>query len=212
MKVQDLIPLIRHIINEAAVPEDPFTAETDEAIKDFIRSAMVQLAAMPSYQGTPATLKGVDRVTYSKRPDGLYYAEISIPDNCLRAVSVNMKGWVRPVYEFFPASGTLFLQQYSSVLGIGAGASSPVAFITTGGERLVIAHATKESGNCEFLYIAVPEIGSDGSISIPDVYREALAYTAAALYMQSINEYDAAKAAFDSAGSFIQSINSKVVQ
>ena len=211
MNVQDLIPLIRHIVNESAVPKDPFTAETDEAIKDFIRSAMVQLAAMPSYQGTPATLQGVGHVTFSARPDGLFYAVIRIPENFLRPVSVNMEGWVRPVYEFLPASGTQFLQQYSSVPGIGAGPSSPVAFITTDGEQLVVAHAVKKTGDCNLRYIAVPEIGVDGTITIPGAYREALAYTAAALYMQSINEYDAAKAAFDTAGSFIQTINNKTV-
>ena len=211
MNVNDLIPLIRHIINEAAVPDDPFTAETDEAIKDFIRSAMVQLAAMPSYQGTPTILQGEEHVTFSARPDGLFYAVIRIPEDFLRPVSVNMEGWVRPVYEFLPASGTQFLQQYSSVPGIGAGPSSPVAFITTDGEQLVVAHAVKKAGDCNLRYIAVPEIGTDNTITIPGAYREALAYTAAALYMQSINEYDAAKAAFDTAGSFIQTINNKTV-
>lgn len=211
MNVQDLIPLIRHIINEAAVLEDPFTAETDEAIKDFIRSAMVQLAAMPSYQGTPTTLQGEGHVTFSARPDGLFYAVIRIPEDFLRPVSVNMEGWVRPVYEFLPASGTPFLQQYSSVPGIGSGPSSPAAFITTDGDQLVIAHAVKKAGDCNLRYIAVPEIGIDDTITVPGAYREALAYTAAALYMQSINEYDAAKAAFDTAGSFIQTINNKTV-
>ena len=211
MNVQDLIPLIRHIVNEAAVPDDPFTEETDEAIKDFIRSAMVQLAAMPSYQGTPATLQGEGHVTFSARPDGLFYAVIRIPENFLRPVSGNSEGWVRPVYEFLPAAGTQFLQQYSSVPGIGAGPSSPVAFITTDGEQLVVAHAVKKAGDCNLRYIAVPEIGTDNTITIPGAYREALAYTAAALYMQSINEYDAAKTAFDTAGSFIQTINNKTV-
>ena len=211
MNVQDLIPLIRHIVNEADVPDDPFTAETDEAIKDFIRSAMVQLAAMPSYQGTPAILQGEGHVTFSARPDGLFYAVIRIPEDFLRPVSVNMEGWVRPVYEFLPASGTPFLKQYSSVPGIGSGPSSPVAFITTDGDQLVIAHAVKKAGDCNLRYISVPEIGQDNTITVPGVYREALAYTAAALYMQSINEYDAAKAAFDTAGSFIQTINNKTV-
>ena len=211
MNVQDLIPLIRHIVNEASVPDDPFTAETDEAIKDFIRSAMVQLAAMPSYQGTPTILQGQEHVIFSARPDGLYYAVIRIPEDFLRPVSVNMEGWVRPVYEFLPASGTPFLQQYSSVPGIGAGPSSPVAFITTDGEKLVVAHAVKKAGDCNLRYISVPEIGPDDAITVPGVYREVLAYTAAALYMQSINEYDAAKAAFDTAGSFIQTIKNKTV-
>lgn len=211
MNVNDLIPLIRHIINEAAVPDDPFTDETDEAIKDFIRSAMIQLAAMPSYQGIPTILQGEGHVTFSPRPDGLTYATIRIPEDFLRPVSVNMEGWVRPVYEFLPASGTPFLQQYSSVPGIGAGPSSPIAFITTDGEQLVVAHAVKEAGDCNLRYIAVPKIGPDDTITIPGVYREALAYTAASLYMQSINEFDASKAALDTAGRYIQTINNKTV-
>lgn len=212
MNVNDLIPLIRHIVNEADIPGDPFSAETDAAIRDFIRSAMVQLASMPSYQGASTILNDAASVTFSARPDGLFCAIIRQPKDMLRPVSVNLEGWVRPVYEFLPAVGTPFLQQYSSVPGIGSGPSSPVAFITTDGQDFIVAHAVKKAGDYNLRYIAVPEIATDDTIPVPSLYREALAYTASALYMQSINEYDAAKAAFDTAGSIIQTINNKTAQ
>lgn len=212
MNETDLIPFVRYIVNEAGIPDDPFSLETDAAIREFIRSAMVQLASMPSYQGAPSILNDTASVTFSARPDGLFCAVIRPPQNFLRPVSVNLEGWVRPVYEFLPAVGTPFLKQYSSVPGIGSGPSSPVAFITPDGQNLIIAHAVKKVGDYNLRYVAIPEIESDGTICIPSLYREALAYTASALYMQSINEYDAAKVAFDTAGSFIQTINNKTVQ
>lgn len=209
MNTADLIPFIRHIINEAAIAGDQFSNETDTAIKAFIRAAMTQLAVMPAYQGTPSEITDTSRITFSKRPDGLFYATIKPGSDFLRPVSVNLEGWVRPVLDFQPATGVLFLKQYSSALGIGSGPHSPVAFITKDDQNLIIAHAVKEQKGYSLRYIPVPEIAADGSVPVPECYREALSYTAAALYMQSINELSGAKSAFDTAASYIQTINSK---
>ena len=209
MNKADLISFIRQIINEAAIPDDPFANEVDDTILAFVRAAMTQLASMPSYQGETAVLEDSSRVTFSARPDGLFYAVIRPGEDFLRPVSVNLEGWVRPAFEFQPATGSQFLRQYSSAPGIGSGPHSPSAFITTDEQHLVIAHAVTEAKNYALRYIAIPHIDDDGTISIPERYREPLAYTAAGLYMQSINEYDVAKTAFDTAASYIQTINNK---
>ena len=209
MNKADLISFIRQIINEAAIPDDPFANEVDDTILAFVRAAMTQLASMPSYQGETAVLEDSSRVTFSARPDGLFYAVIRPGEDFLRPVSVNLEGWVRPAFEFQPATGSQFLRQYSSAPGIGSGPHSPSAFITTDEQHLVIVHAVTEAKNYALRYIAIPHIDDDGTISIPERYREPLAYTAAGLYMQSINEYDVAKTAFDTAASYIQTINNK---
>ena len=127
MNKADLIPFIRQIINEASTSDDPFTNEMDETLLMFVRAAMTQLASMPSYQGTPSELKDAGCITFSKRPDGLYYAVIKPKEDFLRPVGVNLEGWVRPVFDFQQAQGTQFLRQYSSAPGIGAGPHSPSA-------------------------------------------------------------------------------------
>jgi hypothetical protein len=139
----------------------------------------------------------------------MMYAVIQPPADFLRPVSLELQGWVSPVFLFPPASGSSFLAQYSSATGIGAGPNSPVAFVSPNSKKFIIAHAVKEAGSYTLTYMPVPEIGEDGSLDTPDRYREALAYTASALYLQSVNEYDAVKTAFDTAASYIQIIGNK---
>lgn len=207
MNVTDLIPQVRIVINEMATVEDTFTAEVDTALRQFLQTAMVQIASMPLYRGTPATLTGDSSVTWQKRPDGLFYATIKCGEDFLRPLSVILAGWVRPAHVFLPVNGRKFLAQYSSAPGIGNGPASPVAFIAKDPDTRIIAHASKTEGTCELRYIPVPRIGTDGTLDVPDIYRDALVYTASGLYLQSVNEYDAAKAAFDTAASLIETIN-----
>ena len=209
MNKTDLIPFIRQIINEASLPDDPFANEVDDTILVFVRAAMKQLASMPSYQATPAVLDNAENVAFCARPDGLQYAVIKPGEDFLRPVSVNLEGWVRPIHDFQPTIGTQFLRQYSSAPGIGSGPNAPAAFFMNEGEPVVFAHAVAEPKGYTLQYIAIPQIKEDGTITVPERYREPLAYTAAGLYMQSINEYDVAKTAFDTAASYIQTINNK---
>ena len=41
--VKDILKTLRTIINESATEEDSFTIETDEALKEFIRLALLAL-------------------------------------------------------------------------------------------------------------------------------------------------------------------------
>lgn len=209
MTTADLIPLVRTVINQMATAGDTFSDEVDAALTQFLQSAMVQIASMPFYRGTPSVMSASDAVTWQQRPDGLYYATIKCGDDFLRPLNVTLGDWVRPAHIFFPVTHSRFLAQYSSAPGVGNGPKSPVAFIASDPDKRIIAHASKASGTYSLRYIPVPKIAEDGTLGVPDVYRDALAYTAAGLYLQSVNEYDAAKAAFDTAGSYIQNINIK---
>lgn len=210
MNITDIIKDVRIVINEAVVEGDSFSAETDKAIENFIRAALTHLASMPSYQGPTEDLKSTDSIKVSNRPDGMYYATIQLPGNCIRPVSLEMKGWARPVFSFPVAMGSTFLSQYASVQGLGAGPNSPVAFLDLNGKN-IIAHAFTGSSVTEYTlsYIPVPQVDADGTLDVPERYKDALIYTASALYLQSVNEYDAAKSAFDTAGSYIQLIDNK---
>lgn len=207
MNVTDLILQIRTAINEAAVEQDMFTVEVDNSIQQFLQTAMIQLASMPLYRGTPVTLTGTDAITWQKRPDGLYYATIKCSKDFLRPISVNVPGWVRPVREFLAVTDSIFLAQYSSAPGIGNGPKSPVAFIAKDPDTRIIAHASTIPGEVSLRYVPVPTIENDETLEVPDIYRDALVYMASGLYLQSINEYDAAKSSFDTAAALIENIN-----
>lgn len=209
MNVTDLIPFVRTIINEASTEKDAFSEEVDAALRDFLRVAMRQIASMPAYMGKPVSMSESSAVSWEQRPDGMYVATIKCGNDFLRPVSVQLADWVRPVFRFMPAETGLFLSQYSSALGIGNGPKSPVAFLVKDPDTRIIAHSSQEQGTYTLRYIPIPEIGPDGALDIPDVYRDVLAFTTAGLYQQSINEYDAAKASFDTAASLLQLINNE---
>lgn len=209
MKITELIQAVRVVINEMATGNDSFTQEVDEALEQFIKTAMVQIASMPSYRGTPSVMSGTSSVSWQKRPDGLYIATFSCGEDFLRPVSVVLGDWVRPVYTFLPVTDKLFLAQYSSAPGIGNGPGSPVAFMVKDPSTRIIAHASRTAGSCELRYMKAPSSSENGEISMPEIYREALIYTASGLYQQSINEYDAAKSSFDTAASLLQTINNE---
>lgn len=210
MKTEEIIPRVRVIINESASTcPDSFTVETDNALEQFILEAMSQIASMPGYDGQIAVQNNSESISFATRPDGLKYASIKANEDALRTISVWLEGWSYPVYEFLPASGTKFLAQYSSVPGIGSGKNAPVVFTTNDRDAKIIAHAVQKEGNYEVRYISKPQPDENGNILFPVKYSEALAYTAAGLYLQSIREYDSAKTAFDTSGSIIQTINLK---
>lgn len=212
MNINDIITQVRYIINEAVTCPDDFTVETDASIENFIRSAMVQIASSPTYSGTPTALVDKSNVIFSPRPDGLVYAVISPPGDFLRPVSVFLEGWAHPVYTFLSVHSYMFVGQYSSAPGVGNGPAKPAAFLSKDNKASVIAHAVTTEGAYELRYISVPSITEDGTVVMPDKYSECLAYTAAALYLQSVNEYDSAKAAFDTAGAFLQTINIETIE
>lgn len=206
MKTADIISKVRNIINELSTDGDSFSQETDASILEFIGTASKQVALLPRYKADPVTLNGNSESGFLSRPDGMYFLRLPLPADCLRPVSLNINGWVTPVYSFYPVSDKRFQAQYSSAPGIGNGPSSPVAFITEDNGEYIIAHSVKTKANHQLRYIAIPEIASDGTINMPDKYTDVLAYTTAGLYLQSTDDYSKAKATFDTAGALMQNI------
>ena len=206
MKTKDIISKVRNIINELSTDEDSFSQETDASILEFIGTASRQVALLPKYKAEPVTLNGSSESGFFSRPDGMFFLRLPLPADCLRPVSLNITGWVTPVYRFYPVSDKKFLAQYSSVPGIGNGPYSPVAFITEDNGEYIIAHSVKNKSSHQLRYIAIPEITSDGTINMPDKYTDVVAYTTAGLFLQSTDDYSKAKSAFDTAGALMQNI------
>ena len=61
-------------------------------------------------------------------------------------------------------------------------------------------------------YISAPSINADGTIGMPEKYADVLAYTTAGLYLQSSDDYNKAKAAFDTAGALLQNMGVSSLQ
>lgn len=206
MKVIDIVSQVRNIINELSTEGDSFSEETDEAIKSFIKTAARQIASLPKYIAEPTSKVGEDANSFVSRPDGLFYLRLEMPQDCLRPVSLDVVGWDTPVYEFHLVTDNRFLAQYSSAPGIGNGPSLPIAFISNDNGSYIIAHASLKSAKYTFKYISDPSIGADGTIGMPDKYADVLAYTTAGLYLQSSDDYNKAKSAFDTAGALLQNM------
>lgn len=145
--VKDILKTLRTIINESATEEDSFTIETDEALKEFIRLALLALMNDEGVMAEASEMTDSSSISFEKRPDGLFFAYIKIPADYIRLVSVNLTGWRYPVTMLYPDNSPLYSAQYSSAPGVGNGPSIPVAFITNDTMRSIIAHAVKEQGD-----------------------------------------------------------------
>lgn len=203
--VKDILKTLRTIINESATEEDSFTIETDEALKEFIRLALLALMNDEGVMTEASEMTDSSSISFEKRPDGLFFAYIKIPADYIRLVSVNLTGWRYPVTMLYPDNSPLYSAQYSSAPGVGNGPSIPVAFITNDTMRSIIAHAVKEQGGYSLRYIPTPSISENGEINFHNKYAGALAYYAAGLYHISINENIGAESEFAIARSLIRS-------
>ena len=94
--VKDILKTLRTIINESATEEDSFTIETDEALKEFIRLALLALMNDEGVMAEASEMTDSSSISFEKRPDGLFFAYIKIPADYIRLVSVNLTGWRYP--------------------------------------------------------------------------------------------------------------------
>lgn len=119
--VKDILKTLRTIINESATEEDSFTIETDEALKEFIRLALLALMNDEGVMAEASEMTDSSSISFEKRPDGLFFAYIKIPADYIRLVSVNLTGWRYPVTMLYPDNSPLYSAQYSSAPGVGNG-------------------------------------------------------------------------------------------
>jgi hypothetical protein len=188
MDSKTIIALVRTLINDAACEDDTFTEETDAALQDFLSLALQLLARKPGVEATPADQTEDSKVVFSQRPDGLWAAEIRMPDNLLRFVSVWLEGWSYPVARLFPDNSPAFMAQYTTAKGVANGPYNPMAFVGGDRNRIITAHAVKTQGTYRLRYIPTLTLAEDGTIPLPEKYASSLAYYTAALYHESVGE------------------------
>lgn len=70
--VKDILKTLRTIINESATEEDSFTIETDEALKEFIRLALLALMNDEGVMAEASEMTDSSSISFEKRPDGLF--------------------------------------------------------------------------------------------------------------------------------------------
>lgn len=203
IQVSDIIKLVRSIINEAATPGDSFTEESDEMLLDFIRTSLRKLSEEESVLAEVSEVSEEELSTFSQRPDGNFYAEIRLPDDYLRFVSVKLDGWQRSVSILHPDNVSLYSAQYSSAPGIGNGPASPVAFMTSDTERAIIAHSVQSAAGYTLRYVPYPSISEDGTVNMAGRYLHPIAYMTASLYHLSINAPDSAQQEMEMAVAFL---------
>lgn len=213
-----LIDIVHQVLDEVTEPHDDFSSSLDDSLHTFAQVAapMLLMQVPAAFQMVKCLeVKETDRGHFFKRPDGLTAIRQELPDDFCRFIALNASGWMMPVNVLFADSHPSFRNQYSHIVGIGAGVSSPVAFLSTdidaGGtlRSLIIAHALPAPADYVFSYAAVPETNTEGLVMDSRLIH-ALAYYTAGLYLQSVGDVNASKMANDTALELIQNINNTV--
>lgn len=213
-----MIPLIRHALNEASVTDDDFSKMVDASLLDFIKlaSPLLVMQAHPVFQI-------IDNITYKEnqsenffiRPDGLTAIKVSEPDDLCRFIALKATSWNYPVTLVYADTDPLFKNQYSSVPGIGCGASSPLIFLSSmiNNEGLLqtyfIGHAIESPEPFVFSYVKNPSV-TETEINMNEILANPLAYYTASLYLQSIQDINGSKAAYDTAQLLVQELNKNI--
>ncbi len=213
-----LIRLIRQAINEASTTGDTLSEEVDVALIDFAMMAApsVIMEVAPAYH-TTVNMPGhkSDSHFFSIRPDGKTIIRIPLPDDFCRFVSLRAETWVYPASILYSDGNAQFAAQYSTEPGIGAGPATPLVFLSSeldsNGElkSFIVGHSLDKPENFVLSYVGTPVVSME-EVMVDARLQNALAYYAAALYLQSILDVNGSKAALDMAMNFIQKLNNIV--
>lgn len=215
---EDIILLIRQAINECTTVDDSFSQEVDSALIDFVKLAapLVALEAPVNFQQIETkTFQKSNPQYFFTRPDSLTGIRVPVPDNFCRFLSLRADQWPYAVSRIMPDNSPEFLNQYSSVHGIGAGPGAPMAFLSSeleGGtlKTFIIGHAVKGADNVQLAYVPQPVVSS-AEITMDSRLQTPLVYYAASLYLQSIADVSGSKAALDTAQLYITQLSKSTI-
>lgn len=210
-----LLKLVRAAVNELSTETDSFSDMVDDMLVSFIEMAAPMLAVevLPAYMITSSiTYVKEEAKNFFIRPDGRTAVRVPAPDDFCRFISFNAEGWHTPAGVLHSPLTSFYQSQYSSSPGIGSGSASPAVFLTShfDGTELhnyIEAHSLEGPANCNLLYVPTPEVNSN-QVNMDARLSGALAYYTASLYLQSINDPNGSKAAYDMAQNLIVKLNS----
>lgn len=98
-------------------------------------------------------------------PCGLYAAEIELPEDFLRLVSLKMSGWERSVGSLILPASPEWNCQWSPEPGIAGSPARPRAYLDG---KILRSIGTEENGSLESLYCwRIPSVDADGNFKFP---------------------------------------------
>lgn len=209
------LKLVRAAINEFSTQEDTFSQETDSTLISFASMAapMLVMEVPAAYQVTETLTVSKDSAeNFFTRPDSKTVVCVPVPDDFCRFVSFKADGWRVPVNVLYEQSSPRYPSQYSTSPGVGAGTAAPVVFLVVNQmgdtyKSFLEGHSLPAPADCTLVYVKTPQV-SDVQIEIDTRLSGAMAYYTASLYLQSINDVNGSKGAYDFAQNLIVKLNS----
>lgn len=125
-----------------------------------------------------------------------FYASITLPDNFLRLLSLQMSDWDYAVDHATPRGDTTYAIQHSNVYSLRGNPHRPVACITPDGKTLEAFGCSDANQTVtSFNYVAIPEIDtSNNTINISDKLYPSVIYYCASLVCTSLGDFNKATA------------------
>lgn len=210
-----LLSLVRNAVNEMSTNGDDFSTMVDDALVSFVSMAAPILAqeVLPVYQQTVSVSHtAADNDNFYTRPDGRTVARVPVPENFCRFISFFAEGWSSPVGILRSQASPLYASQLSSSPGVGSGSASPSVFLVEKFEDGILSsfiegHSLPSTSAFTLSYTPVPQV-NETQVDLDARLSGALVYYTASLYLQSINDVNGSKAAFDMAQNLIVKLNS----
>lgn len=173
------VVLDRNQENAELIPDDTDTLSQSEIIRGVIADAakVIELQAPATkLDAISFLLKDVEWT----RSGNTYIGTVTLPDDVLRLVSIKASDWVRPSVVISEKDELYHMQSNRYVRG---NRERPVAVLVhNNGQRTIELYSSKDSAaTANMSYITVPEVDSDGHISICALLKDAIVYMAAYL-------------------------------
>lgn len=197
MEKSEFIERVRKVldmdnITELIIAEDTDAATLDAIIEANVLPACKEIVSIaPARMLTPGTDYAYAEQTYRAVSDNMYVAEVDLPDDFYRLLSVKMDDWERPANIIYDDDPEYALQS-SQWGGLRGNPETPVAVLVKSGEvcgySLELYTCTSESATIEkLLYVPIPsyKTAKPGThvvpIDIPTRVEDACVYACASL-------------------------------
>lgn len=150
-------------------PEDVVAVKVGSLLGD-VGSGLIREASLESL-GSGGSGSDDYVVGMREMACGLYGAEIRLPGNFLRVVSVRMAGWRGSVCEVAAAGSPEWIRQWSAEPGIAGCPDRPRAYFDSDGEGMLLRALGSESADDVLGWLriwTVPEAGENGEFDFPE--------------------------------------------
>lgn len=198
MEKSEFIERVRKVldmdnISELIIAEDTDASTLDAIIENNVLPACKEIVSIaPARMLTPGTdyAKSAEQ-TFRTVSDDMYVAEVDLPDEFYRLLSVKMNDWERPANIIYDDDPEYALQS-SQWAGLRGNPETPVAVLVKSGETcgysLELYTCTSESATIEkLLFVPIPFISHASAplhmtlINIPTRVEDACVYACASL-------------------------------